>query len=81
MWGLVSPESDDNPWHYKITWNPANIVMAGSSGAIYRNNNETIQIPYDEVFNNCSEVNIAGLPQLVGYPNRDSILYIKEIRT
>ena len=31
--GLISPESDDNPWHYKITWNPANVVTAGSAGA------------------------------------------------
>jgi len=34
--GLVAPESDDNPWHYKISWNPANVVKAGSSGAIYK---------------------------------------------
>jgi saccharopine dehydrogenase-like NADP-dependent oxidoreductase len=27
--GLVAPESDDNPWHYKISWNPRNIVLAG----------------------------------------------------
>ena len=40
--GLVSPESDDNPWHYKITWNPANVVTAGSSGAIYIENGETV---------------------------------------
>jgi saccharopine dehydrogenase-like NADP-dependent oxidoreductase len=26
--GLVAPESDDNPWHYKITWNPRNIIFA-----------------------------------------------------
>ncbi|MEO9021820.1 MAG: saccharopine dehydrogenase C-terminal domain-containing protein, partial [Ginsengibacter sp.] len=26
--GLVSPEDDDNPWHYKVTWNPANVVRA-----------------------------------------------------
>ena len=30
--GLVAPESDDNPWHYKISWNPRNIVMAGKAG-------------------------------------------------
>ncbi|MEI9944789.1 MAG: saccharopine dehydrogenase C-terminal domain-containing protein [Chitinophagaceae bacterium] len=34
--GLVAPESDDNPWHYKISWNPKNIVLAGKSGAHYR---------------------------------------------
>ena len=51
--GLVSPENDDNPWHYKITWNPANIIMAGSSGAVYRMNGKIMSIPYQEVFSNC----------------------------
>src|SRR5690554_5380991 len=27
--GLVAPESDDNPWNYKFTWNPRNVVVAG----------------------------------------------------
>ena len=34
--GLMAPESDNNPWHYKISWNPANVVTAGSSGAFYK---------------------------------------------
>ena len=42
--GLVAPESDDNPWKYKISWNPKNIIMAGKTGAIYKiNNNRTIK--------------------------------------
>ena len=24
--GLVAPENDDNPWHYKFTWNPRNVA-------------------------------------------------------
>ncbi|MCY7309158.1 MAG: saccharopine dehydrogenase NADP-binding domain-containing protein, partial [Chitinophagaceae bacterium] len=36
--GLVAPESDDNPWHYKISWNPRNIIMAGKAGAHFREN-------------------------------------------
>ncbi|MEO8762796.1 MAG: saccharopine dehydrogenase C-terminal domain-containing protein [Ginsengibacter sp.] len=74
--GLVSPGSDDNPWHYKITWNPANIVMAGSSGAIYRSNGSTVEIPYTKVFGDCNEVDIPGLFPLAWYPNRDSLSYI-----
>lgn len=27
--GLVAPESDDNLWNYKFTWNPRNVVVAG----------------------------------------------------
>ena len=26
--GLVAPASDDNPWHYKLSWNPRNVVLA-----------------------------------------------------
>ncbi len=74
--GLVAPENDDNPWHYKITWNPGNIVMAGSSGAVYRDNGETLTVPYQQVFRNCSEVNVPGLFPLAWYPNRDSLSYI-----
>ncbi|MEO5893964.1 MAG: saccharopine dehydrogenase C-terminal domain-containing protein, partial [Ferruginibacter sp.] len=40
--GLVAPESDDNPWHYKISWNPRNVVMAGKAGAEYKLDEEII---------------------------------------
>ncbi len=75
--GLLSPESDDNPWHYKITWNPANIVMAGSSGAVYKSDGETIEIPYDKVFDDCKIVDVPHLFPLAWYANRDSLSYTK----
>jgi len=75
--GLVSPESDDNPWHYKITWNPANVVMAGSAGAIYRNDGKAIEVPYFEIFNDENNiVDVPGLFPLAWYANRDSLSYI-----
>lgn len=74
--GLVAPESDDNPWHYKITWNPGNIVMAGSSGALYKKDGENISVEYKDVFNNCTDVDVPGLFPLAWYPNRDSLSYI-----
>jgi saccharopine dehydrogenase (NADP+, L-glutamate forming) len=75
--GLVSPESDDNPWHYKITWNPANIVMAGSSGAVFKEDGIIKEIPYQKIFHNCKIVDVPGLFPLAWYPNRDSLSYIK----
>ncbi|MEO6219060.1 MAG: saccharopine dehydrogenase C-terminal domain-containing protein [Ginsengibacter sp.] len=75
--GLVAPENDDNPWHYKITWNPGNIVMAGSSGAVYLNQGQIVRLLYKEVFDKCTEVNFPGLSSLAWYPNRDSLSYIK----
>lgn len=76
--GLISPESDDNPWHYKITWNPGNIVMAGSAGAVYKIDGAIKEIPYRNIFLNSKVVNVPGLFPLAWYPNRDSLSYIRK---
>jgi len=31
--GLVAPESNDNPWGYKFSWNPRNVILAGQGTA------------------------------------------------
>ncbi|MBL7703802.1 MAG: saccharopine dehydrogenase NADP-binding domain-containing protein [Ferruginibacter sp.] len=74
--GLVAPESDNNPWHYKISWNPRNIVMAGQSGAVYKENNEIKNISYQQLFDCSNEIVFDGLEGLAYYPNRDSLSYI-----
>lgn len=74
--GLVAPESDDNPWHYKISWNPRNIVMAGQSGAIYKENDETKSVEYGHLFDSSNAIVFDGLDDLAFYPNRDSLGYI-----
>lgn len=74
--GLVAPESDNNPWHYKISWNPRNIVMAGQSGAVYKENNETKTISYHDLFDCSNAIVYDGLKDLAFYPNRDSLSYI-----
>ncbi|HMU72785.1 MAG TPA: saccharopine dehydrogenase C-terminal domain-containing protein, partial [Ferruginibacter sp.] len=74
--GLVAPESDDNPWHYKISWNPRNIVLAGQSGAVYKENNETKTVSYEHLFDVSNQIAFDGLNDLAFYPNRDSLSYI-----
>jgi saccharopine dehydrogenase (NADP+, L-glutamate forming) len=74
--GLIAPESDNNPWHYKISWNPRNIILAGNAGAVYKEKNKIIEQAYHEVFENCNEVLFPGLNELAWYPNRDSLSYI-----
>lgn len=74
--GLVAPESDTNPWHYKISWNPRNIVTAGKAGAIYKLNNSIKKITYHQIFKDCELVQINGIGELAFYPNRDSLSYI-----
>lgn len=75
--GLVAPESDNNPWHYKITWNPANVVAAGSAGAIYKNENEMIKVGYKDIFKDKSQIiDVPGQGLYAWYANRDSLSYI-----
>lgn len=73
--GLVAPESDDNPWHYKISWNPRNILLAGKSGAHYREDGEEKRLKYEELFTADRLVDIPDLGLLSWYPNRDSLSY------
>ena len=74
--GLVAPDSDNNPWHYKISWNPRNVVMAGSAGAEFRLNGEKQHLDYERLFDNAETVTVDGLDPLAFYPNRDSLSYI-----
>jgi saccharopine dehydrogenase-like NADP-dependent oxidoreductase len=74
--GLVAPSSDDNPWHYKISWNPRNVVLAGSAGASYREAGETVRRSYTDIFRETGRVSLPGIGELAWYPNRDSLSYI-----
>jgi saccharopine dehydrogenase-like NADP-dependent oxidoreductase len=74
--GLVAPESDDNPWHYKISWNPRNIVLAGKAGAIFKENGEIEKINYESLFDSGRVVDVPEIGYLAWYPNRDSLDYI-----
>jgi saccharopine dehydrogenase-like NADP-dependent oxidoreductase len=74
--GLIAPESDNNPWHYKISWNPKNVVTAGQAGAIFKYNDEIKELEYKELFAEKKYVSIPGHDVLCWYPNRDSLSYI-----
>jgi saccharopine dehydrogenase-like NADP-dependent oxidoreductase len=74
--GLVAPGSDDNPWRYKISWNPRNVVMAGKQGADFLFHGQHVHLPYAELFDPSRSLRIDTLDPLCWYPNRDSISYI-----
>jgi saccharopine dehydrogenase-like NADP-dependent oxidoreductase len=74
--GLVAPESDDNPWHYKISWNPRNVVMAGKNGALFKKDGQVTELNYEELFTEKRYVAFPGAEPLCWYPNRDSLAYI-----
>jgi saccharopine dehydrogenase-like NADP-dependent oxidoreductase len=75
--GLIAPESDTNPWHYKISWNPRNIILAGKAGALFLEKGNTKELHYEQLFNHAPQVQIPNLGPLAYYPNRNSLSYIE----
>ncbi len=76
--GLVAPESNDNPWGYKFTWNPRNVIVAGQGTAKYISNGEYKYIPYQRLFSEIEKVFVDGHGEFDGYANRDSLSYRKQ---
>ena len=74
--GLVAPDSDDNPWNYKFTWNPRNVVLAGGSGAVkFKQEGKYKFIPYHQLFRRTEYMNIGEFGKFEAYANRDSLKY------
>ncbi|OWY21072.1 saccharopine dehydrogenase [Sphingobacteriales bacterium UPWRP_1] len=73
---LIAPESDNNPWHYKFTWAPMNVVLAGQGGtAQYLQNGSPRYIPYNRLFARHEVYEVPGYGTFEAYANRDSIPY------
>lgn len=73
--GLVAPESDNNPWHYKFSWNPRNVVLAGQGTAQFLEDNKLKYIPYRRLFRQYRTIDIPNMGKWEVYANRDSLLY------
>jgi len=73
--GLVAPKYDNNPWNYKITWNPRNVVLAGKNGAQFLHNGRYKYIPYHKIFKRYERIHVLDLGEFEAYPNRDSLKY------
>ncbi len=73
--GLILPSSVHNPWNYKFTWNPGNVVLAGQKGARFMHNGKFKYIPYHKIFSRFEVIDIPGYGQFEVYPNRDSLKY------
>ena len=77
--GLVAPQSDDNPWHYKFSWAPMNVVLAGQEGpAKFIQCGKFKYIPYTRLFRRTEFIDIEGYGRFEGYANRDSLKYIEK---
>ena len=74
--GLVAPESDNNLWNYKFTWNPRNVVVAGQGGAAKFLQEGTYKyIPYNRLFRRTEFLDVEGYGRFEAYANRDSLKY------
>jgi len=74
--GLVAPESDNNLWNYKFTWNPRNVVTAGQGGAAkFLQENTYKYIPYNRLFRRTEFLDVEGFGRFEAYANRDSLKY------
>lgn len=75
--GLVHPDYDTNPWNYKFTWNPRNVVLAGQGTAQYIKQGKYKYIPYAKLFERTEKMSILDAGEFEGYANRDSLSYRK----
>jgi saccharopine dehydrogenase-like NADP-dependent oxidoreductase len=74
--GLVAPESDDNLWHYKFTWNPRNVILAGQGGAAeFIQEGTTKYIPYHRLFRRTEFLDVEGYGRFEALANRNSLKY------
>ncbi len=73
--GLIAKESNNNPWGYKFTWNPRNVVLAGQGTAQYLQDKKLKFLPYQRLFSTLWEVEVPGQGKFEAYANRDSLLY------
>jgi len=85
--GLIAPQSElNNPWQYKFTWNPRNVVMAGQGIVKFIQEGRYKYIPYHRLFRRTEIIEIPGYGFFEGYANRDSLKYLdvyglKDIKT
>lgn len=74
--GLIAPESDNNLWNYKFTWNPRNVVLAGQGGAAkFLQEGQYKYIPYNKVFRRTEFLHVEKYGKFEAYANRDSLKY------
>ena len=76
--GLVHPDFDNNPWDYKFTWNPRNVVLAGQGNAKFLENGKEKTIAYSDLFTKTEQITILEAGAFEGYANRNSLSYKKE---
>jgi len=73
---LPAPESNDNPFGYKLSWAPASLVGASKREARILREGETVTLPEGETFRHVGLVEVEGIGWLEHYANADSLPYV-----
>lgn len=75
--GLVAIEDcGGNPWQYKFTWNPTNVVLAGQGGVcVWKEDGKVQHLDGDSLFANARSISVPGIGSFDVYPNRNSLTY------
>lgn len=73
---LAEDKLKENPWAYKFTWNPRNVVLAGTGNVKFLQESRFKYIPYHKLFKRTEIIHIPGYGHFEGYANRDSLKYL-----
>ena len=73
---LTEDKEDDNPWKYKFTWNPRNVVLAGRGYVKFIQEGRYKYLPYNKLYQRMETIHIPGHGFFEGYANRDSLKYL-----
>ncbi|MHA1905794.1 MAG: saccharopine dehydrogenase C-terminal domain-containing protein [Candidatus Thorarchaeota archaeon] len=74
--GLPAPDANNNPFGYKLSWSPRGVLLAGRNDAQFLRDGKEVLIPGQDLFDNYEIMDVPGMGQFEGYPNRDSLSYI-----
>jgi len=74
--GLPAPDADTNPWHYKFSWSPRGVLLAGRSGARWLDDGRIVEVDAAHLYAQAAPYEAPGLPALEVYPNRDALAYV-----
>ena len=74
--GLPAPDSNNNPYGYKLSWSPRGVLLAGRNDAQFLRDGKEVKILGSDLFSNYELMEVPGMGTFEGYPNRDSLSYI-----
>jgi len=73
--GVPAPDSNDNPWGYKMSWSPRGVCMAANSSARFARRGIVQNLAGALMYSQPDRLVVDGFPCFQAYPNRDSLRY------